>query len=100
MLGEGSLERMVSAQSFDRRDFRIDSLGDRNEAGAYRLAVEEHGARAAFSFATSFLRPWQVTLHAKHIEETSHRRRVDIHVAPVHTETHATSAMRSGVAGI
>jgi hypothetical protein len=39
-------------------------------------------------------------LHAEHIEQTGHRRHVDLHIAPVYTKTHAASAMRSGVAGI
>jgi len=100
MLGEGSLQRVIAAEALDGGYLGALGVGDGNETGAHRLAIDEDGARAALTFATPFLGSGQLALHSQYIEETSHRWRVHLDGPPVYTETHAASAMRSGVAGI
>jgi hypothetical protein len=100
MLGERALQRVIAAEALDGGYLRALGVGDGNETGANRLTVEQHCARAALAFATPFLGSGKLALHSQYIEETSHRWRVHFDGPPVYTETHAASAMRSGVAGI
>ena len=100
MLGEGALQRMIAAEALDGGHLGALGVGDGNETGAHRLAIDEDGARAALALATPFLRSGKLALHAEYIEETSHRWRAHLDVPPIYTKTHAASAMRSGVAGI
>ena len=100
MLGERALQRMIATQPLDGGDLSRFGVSRWDETGAYGLTVEQHRARAALALTTPFLRSGKLALHSEYIEETSHRWRVHLDVPPVHTETHAASAMRSGVAGI
>ena len=91
MLGEGTLERMITAEALDGGD--IDAFGVRHgyKTGAYRLAVEQNGACAAFAFAAPLFGAGQTAVNAQCIEQARHRRCIDVHVTTVYTETHAAS---------
>src|SRR2546421_4418267 len=97
-LDEGLLQRMRAAEPLNRRHPRRGHLRDGHEARIDRLAVDEHGARAAFAFAAAFFRSRQPEVLAKDIEQPRHRVGVDTDAAPVQRELHAISF--SGVAGI
>src|SRR5215213_11254747 len=48
-LPPGLLNRVIAGgmKTFDRCDFPIDDVGNRRDAGAYRLLVDDYGAGAA-----------------------------------------------------
>ncbi len=46
-------------QTFDRGDLAADHVGDRRDAGAYRLLVDDHGAGAAQRLAAAVFRAGQ-----------------------------------------
>jgi hypothetical protein len=91
MLRERALQRMIAAQPLDSRDLGILGMREWNEARADRLAIEENRARATFSLAASFLRPGKLAVNTQRVEQTREWWRVDVDVASVYTETHATS---------
>ena len=94
------LQGVLAAKPLDGSDAGAVNLCDWHEARVHRQTVNQHRAGAALSFAAPFLRSRKLALQSKNVEQPGHRWRLDIDIAPVHTETHAASAMRSGVAGI
>src|SRR5512142_1738196 len=91
-------ERMIATQPFDGQHVGALDLRERHEAGADRLAVHEHGARATLAFAASFFRSRELALLADYVQEPRHGMRVDVGDNTVQRESHATR--RSGMAGI
>src|SRR5207237_1155176 len=96
---EVPLQRVILAEPFDRDDFSVLGLRERYEARTDDLAVQQHGAGAAFAFAASFLCPGQSTILAQHVEQALQWMRVDRCRRAVQRELHARR-MVSGVAGI
>ena len=70
-LAPGLLNRVVTRwmKAFDRRDLPIDHVGNRRDAGAYRLLVDDHGARAAKRLAAAIFRAGQSGFIAKEPEQ-------------------------------
>ena len=65
------------SKAFQRRDGGGRDLLDRRDAGARRLAVDDHRACAALGKAASELRPAQLQVVAEHVEQRSGR--IDVH---------------------
>src|SRR5512142_1438148 len=84
-------ERMIATQPFDGQHVGALDLRERHEAGADRLAVHEHGARATLAFAASFFRSRELALLADHVQEPRHGMRVDVGDDAVQRESHTTS---------
>ena len=57
------------AEPFDRRDLGAVHGGERQEAGAAGLAVDEHGARAAAALLAAVLRAQDPELLAEHVQQ-------------------------------
>ena len=93
-------QRVVVAQSFDRRHLGAFDLGGRHQAGADRFAVDQDGAGAALPLAAPFLGAGEAAVLAQHVEQPRHRRDVDVDLAAVQGEAHAASLIASGSAGI
>jgi hypothetical protein len=60
-LAPGLLDRVIAGgmETFDGRDFPVDHVGDRGDAGAYRLLVHNNGACTAESLAAAEFRARQ-----------------------------------------
>src|SRR6476620_10761535 len=60
-LAPGLLNRVITRrmQTFDRRALPTDHFGNRRNAGAYRLLVDDHGAGAAQRLAATVFRTRQ-----------------------------------------
>jgi hypothetical protein len=70
-LPPGLLNRVIARRmkTFDRRNLPIDHVGNRRDAGAYRLLVDDHGARAAKRLAAAIFRAGQSGFIAKEPEQ-------------------------------
>src|SRR6266540_5216774 len=70
-LAPGLLNRVIARRmkTFDRRDLPIDRVGNRRDAGAYRLLVDDHGAGAAKRLAAAIFRARQSDFIAEEPEE-------------------------------
>jgi hypothetical protein len=85
-------QRVVVTEPFDREELGPLDLRKGHEAGANGLSVQQHGTGATFPFPTTFLRPGQPALLAQHVEQPSHRVRVDVDRPAVERETHQPPA--------
>src|SRR5262249_11797105 len=104
------LERVRAAQALDRHDRGVLDLGDGDQARDDRLAVDQHGARAALAFAAALLRAGEPEVLAQHVEQALERVDVEHARLAVHDELHARAPFdwarrgdacsTSGVAGI
>src|SRR5439155_25307214 len=63
------MDAVVAVQPLDGHDLVAVDLRGEHEAGADKLAVEQHGARAAFSLLTCVFRPWKPEALAQREEE-------------------------------
>src|SRR5450631_2850651 len=68
-----TVQALAGAQSLDRNNVRIPGLEDRYEATVDQRAVQQHGARAALTFATSLFCAGQFKLMTQHIQQSLHR---------------------------
>ena len=71
------MQLAVAFQAFDRRDRFFADRADISDARVARISVNEHGARAALTFAAAVFAAGQVKLIAKHAEQGSVRRGVN-----------------------
>jgi hypothetical protein len=70
------MERAVGRKPFERRDLDALHRGNGPDAGAHRLALDEHGARPALAQSAPEVRPVQVEVVAQHVQER--RRGIDV----------------------
>ena len=77
------------AEALDRRDLGAVDGGDRGQARAARLAVDEHGAGAAAALLAAGLRARDVELLAEDAQERRERRARDLVLDPVDGQVHA-----------
>src|SRR6267378_2402125 len=87
------------SQSLDRRDLAALDLAYRYQATVHDLAIDQHGAGAALTFAAPFFGAGRSEVFAQHIEQAPRSRTLERHGAAVQREAHAASTF-SGVAGI
>ena len=83
LLGDpGFLQRMtaIGRKALDRDDGAADPLGHVHLAGAFGLAVEQHGAGAAFLDAAAVLGSGQAEGVAQHPQQRRTRRDIDLMV--------------------
>ena len=69
---EGLLHRigmLACAQAFERHDVAPDAALDRNRAGPRGDAVDQHGARAAFTEPAAIFRSVQLEIVAQHVQQ-------------------------------
>ena len=88
-LGEGLLQRVEPAavgHALDGLDLASLALDGQRQAGEHRLAVDQHGARAALAQLAAVLGAGEVELLAQHLEQGLVRRREDIALFPVDLE--------------
>ena len=71
-------ELLRLAEAFERRDRRAVDRRDRRQARPARLAVDEHGARAAAALLAAGLRARDLELLAQHVQERGERRARDL----------------------
>ena len=60
---------VARAEAFERQDLTPDAARDRDDAGARRDAVDEHGAGAAFAEPAAVFRSVQFEIVAQHIKQ-------------------------------
>src|SRR5262249_49549899 len=99
VLHERRLQRMTSAETFDRRHRRPIGVDGGNEAGIHRRAVDEHSAGAALAFAAALLRSGQAAVLAQRVEQALHGMNRQARALAVQDQLHAFMIF-SGVAGI
>ena len=63
------VELAVSRKPLDRRDLRPVRLDPEQRARLHRLAVHEHGARAARGGVAAHVRPGEPELLAEHVDQ-------------------------------
>ncbi len=66
------VQSAVGGQPFNGDNACAACLQRRHEAAIHELAVQEHGARAAFALATAFLGPGEMKLFPQHIKQPRH----------------------------
>ena len=71
------MELAVLRESFERGDLGALHLRHRPDARAHRLALDQHGARAALAEAAAEARPAQIEVVPEHIEQRRGRLDVD-----------------------
>ena len=69
---------IARAEAFERDDLALDAARDRDDAGARRDAVDQHGAGAAFAEPAAIFRSVQFEIVAQHIEQRGIGRGVDL----------------------
>src|ERR1700690_148125 len=68
-----AIQSLAGAQSFDGNDVRIPGLQDRYETTVDQLPVQQHGARAALTFATSLFCTGKSKLVTQYVQQSLHR---------------------------
>src|SRR5829696_9103839 len=94
---------MIPAQSLDSYDFGVLDLRDRNDTRAHRLSVNQHCARATFTFTATLFRSREHALLAQYVEKPRGRMRGDLRSLTVQLESgHIAGQVESvsGIAGI
>ncbi len=61
----------VICEPFDGQNIAAVDLTNGYQAAVNDFSVDQHGARAAFAFTTTFLRASQSQVFPKHIEQTT-----------------------------
>jgi hypothetical protein len=80
-IGEGVLQRVqasVGGEAFDRRHRAAVAVDAQHEARQHRLAVEEHGARAALAEFAAMLGAAEVQVLTQDLEQRFVRREGDL----------------------
>ena len=83
--GIGMLAR---AEPFQRHDVAAGAAFDRNDAGARRDAVDQHGAGAALAEPAAIFRTVQFEIVAQHVKQGGVGRGVDVMVFAVDGQAH------------
>src|ERR1700686_4619478 len=80
------MQLAIFLKSFDGRDLLAARPTSLSDAGTRRLAIQQHGARAALPLAAAVLAAGQVEIIAQHAKQTRCRIDVQRHLLSVNIE--------------